>query len=166
MVNRFFCILLIGLQLLVACQDSAEPLPSENDCRDCSFSFYSNKAIEVGLNATNTVTLVEGSNLVFRFTRPVFNEGSELYEDRAILFEIGATWDPFEFSDNSLAQLFAHEGVDEDGPEGPGVMNFARSISVGTIEGRKLDDHSWEIILNNVETSFGKQHFQAIFTNK
>ena len=150
--------------VFTAC-DKDETIAPQN-CPDCTFDFYDNVAIEVGLNATNTVSLIPGNKIVFRFTKPVFNEASELTETRAILFEIGNDQDSFIFSGTDISGLFPHQGLDIDGPEGPAIMDFASDISEGTLEGSKISESEWRIVLTDVNTSFGTQTVSAIFNRR
>ena len=162
-MKKLFYLPFVLVLACTACDLDDEITPA--DCTDCTFEFYEDVIINIGFNATNTVSLVPGNNIVFKYTRPVFNEASQLNETRVVLFEIENDSDSFRFSVSDTSGK-PYQGLDTDGPQGPDIMNFARDISKGAFLGTKLNDNEWRVELREVDTSFGIQTASAIFHRK
>ena len=162
-MQKLFYLPFVFVLAFTACDQDEEITPS--NCMDCTFEFYEDVIINIGFNATNTVSLIPGDNIVFKYTRPVFNEASQLNETRVVLFEIENDRDFFRFSVSDTSGK-PYQGLDTDGPAGPDIMNFANDISTGAFLGTKLNENEWQVELRDVNTNFGIQTVTAIFNRR
>ncbi len=130
-----------------------------NDSRK-EYSFTENSQITLDDNEPNPFTKIEsGENLVFEYYFQK-EDNEDIADDEyseSIIFEINPDLEDFSYTDNELSSINTY--FDKSCFC---LIEGSIPIAKGTIQGNKIDNHTWEIQINVAFTDYNENITKVI----